>query len=470
LEAKEMEARQRPRNDRLARLMGEAGFTSHKAFARAVCKASAEAGTPVGCDHTSVSRWLHGTAPRPETASFIVTVLSRALGRQLCVADVGMAASMPVPTDLGLDYPSSPDEAIDVVARLWRADLDEASVLVKSAPSTGAWNNAPLGWLVAGATSRSRDDLAGPRAGSSDVERIRTTTNLFAQLDNRFGGGHARHALIQFLASDVDRLLRGRYRDKAGAELFSAAAEATLLAAWMSYDSGLHSLAQRYFIQALGLAQAGSDPLLPGTILDAMSHQATYLGRFREAANLARAARTGTQATATPTLTAHFYAMEARALARAGDAPGCELALSRAVTGFERRHPDDDPQWIRYFDDAELAAEFGHCLRDLGRPAAAARYAAQSLGSACGPRSDFFATLVLADAHLRAGDADQACHIALDALQLGQQLQSARCVSYLRDFRADLQPAADTRAFRDFKEQAAASVLWRQATAREVLS
>lgn len=201
-----------------------------------------------------------------------------------------------------------------------------------------------------------------------------------------------------------------------------------------------------------------------------MSHQATFLGRFREAANLARAARAGTQAVATPTLTAHFYAMEARALARVGDARGCDLALSQAVTGFERRRPDNDPEWIRYFDDAELAAEFGHCLRDLGRSAAAAQYAAQSVGSACGARSDFFATLVLADAHLRNGNADLACHVALGALQLGQQIKSARCVSYLREFRADLQPAVGTSAVRDFEEQAAASVLWRQATAKEVLS
>jgi hypothetical protein len=31
-------------------------------------------------------------------------------------------------------------------------------------------------------------------------------------------------------------------------------------------------------------------------------------------------------------------------------------------------------------------------------------------------RSDFFATLVLADAHLRAGDVEEACRMALDAL------------------------------------------------------
>src|SRR5215212_6696155 len=47
------------------------------------------------------------------------------------------------------------------------------------------------------------------------------------------------------------------------------------------------------------------DILLAGSILDAMSHQATFLGRAKEAANLARAARTGTRGYATATLTAH---------------------------------------------------------------------------------------------------------------------------------------------------------------------
>jgi hypothetical protein len=74
-----------------------------------------------------------------------------------------------------------------------------------------------------------------------------------------------------------------------GSALLSAVAGATLLAAWMTYDSApLSAQAQRYFIQALGLAQAGGNRLLGASILDAMSHQATYTGRFGEAADLAR--------------------------------------------------------------------------------------------------------------------------------------------------------------------------------------
>src|SRR6266702_7556997 len=82
---------------------------------------------------------------------------------------------------------------------------------------------------------------------------------------------------------------------------------------------------------ALALADAGNDRLLGASILDAMSHQATFTGRFTEAASLARAARAGTRGIATPTLTAHFHTMEARALARLSDAKACGHALSEAM-------------------------------------------------------------------------------------------------------------------------------------------
>jgi hypothetical protein len=246
--------------------------------------------------------------------------------------------------------------------------------------------------------------------------------------------------------------------------LLSAVAEATLLAAWMTYDSTpLSPQAQRYFIQALGLAQAGGNRLLAASILDAMSHQATYAGRFAEAANLARAGRAGTTGIATASMTAHFHAMEARALARLGDAKGCDRALAAAVTEHERRRPDDDPGWFKYFDEAELSAEFGHCLRDLGRPEDAARYAGRSVGIENGKfvRSDFFATMVLADSYLAAGEAEQACGTALAALAAGELIRSGRCVNYLKEFRGHLTRAEGTAAVRDFSEQAAGFRLWR---------
>jgi hypothetical protein len=372
--------------------------------------------------------------------------------------------------DAGLEYPGTPAQAAGNVSMLWRADLADQGVLERGLVTPAAWNDASLRWLVDPATGpgTGADSLGGVRVGMGDVVRFRATVELFAQLDDRFGGGHARQSLIQYLATDGERLLRGRYPEEVGSALFSAIAEATLLAAWMSYDATPSSPhAQRYFIQALGLANAAGDRLLGAGILDAMSHQATYIGRFGEAANLARAARTGTSGVATSTLTAHFHTMEARALARLGDAKACDRALAEAVREYERRRPEDDPGWFQYFDEAELAAEFGHCLRDLSRVSDAAEYASRSLGAAGDgtfARSDFFVTMVLADAYLRAGEPEQACETALVALTAGEQIRSGRCVNYLREFRDHLVRVGDTTSVKDFNDQALGSRLWRIAS------
>jgi transcriptional regulator with XRE-family HTH domain len=384
--------------------------------------------------------------------------------------------------DVGLHYPDTPTEAAGNLALLWQSDLHDATaqrdqggsgasrrafLLAGTALAASAWNDAALRWLVSAGRQHGSELAGGVHIGMADVARFRSTVDMFVQLDDRFGGGHARETLIQYLRTDAERLLRGRYTDAVGKALFSATAEATLLAAWMSYDSMPNSsLAQRYFIQALALAQAGNDRLLGASVLDAMSHQATYTGRFAEAANLARAAATGTRGVATATLTSHFHAMEARALARLGDAKGCDRALAEAIRKFEHRKPEADPAWIQYFDESELCAEFGHCLRDLGRATDAAQYASRSLVAVDGTfmRSDFFVTMVLADAHLAADELEQACSVALKALTAGEQIRSARCVDYLHEFRERLTAAGNSRSAVEFQEQAASSRLWRIAS------
>ncbi|KPI18697.1 hypothetical protein OK074_7891 [Actinobacteria bacterium OK074] len=364
-------------------------------------------------------------------------------------------------------YPPTPEDTFRTVDQLWRADLNGYEPLILSEPSQPAWSEASLRWLVAPEPSfPTAVPGNGVRVGLTDVATIKTTGGMFAELDDRFGGEHARHSLVQYLSRDVAPLLTGQYTEAVGRALFSTAAETTLLAAWMSYDACHHGLAQRYLLQALRLAQDGNDRRLAGSILSAMSHQATFLGHFTEAATLARAARMGISGVATPTLMAQFHAMEARALARTGDVRACELALAEATKALESRNNSDEPEWITYFDEAELAAEAAHCFRDVNRARHAVSHAENAM-SGSHVRSDFFATMVLADAHLRAGEPDEACRVALDALDLGEQLKSARCVAYLAEFRQHLARFDGTAAVRDFHEQATEHRLWTAAAGQE---
>ncbi|WP_030990171.1 hypothetical protein [Streptomyces sp. NRRL S-1813] len=403
-----------------------------------------------------IASWENGHSAPDE---FYGPVVCETLG--MCSAELGLGhltGQDSVFLDAG--YPASPDAAIASVDRLWRADLNGYAPLLQAQASEPAWSEASLRWLVApeAAFPKTMGDR-GPRVGLADVAVIKSTCDMFAQLDDQFGGDHARHSVIQYLSRDVAPLLSGRYTEFVGRVLFSTVAEATLLAGWMTYDACRHGLAQRYFLQALRLAQDGNDRRLAGSILSAMSHQATFLGQFTHAATLARAALMGVSAVATPTLRAQFHAMEARALARTGDRHACESALAAAAEALESCNTDDEPEWITYFDAAELAAEAAHCFRDV-RSARQAVSHAESAMSGSHVRSDFFATMVLADAHLHAGDAEEGCNVALDALDLGEQLRSARCVAYLAEFRQHLAVWGPTAAVREFHEQAAEHRLW----------
>ncbi|OLT11293.1 hypothetical protein BJF78_27315 [Pseudonocardia sp. CNS-139] len=327
-----------------------------------------------------------------------------------------------------------------------------------------------MAWLV-GALQKPTDTETGPgRIGLGDVRRLRSMRQTFDRLDSTFGGGHARTALIQYLNGELPRLMRAEMRGHVREQLFRASGESAQLAAWMSYDAGLHGLAQRYFIQALGFADAGEDRMLAASILDAMSHQASFLGRYKEAANLARAARLGTASAGVPILTSHFHIMEARALARIGDEAACDRAMGESIDNFGRHVDGDGPDWIGYFDAAELAAELSHCNRDLGRPERAIAFAKQALESTSGDyvRSDFFVAMVLADAHLDRGDVEEGCRAALDAFRVGEGLESARCRGYVDEFRARLVRHSKSATVRDFVEQASRSELWQPGdTARQ---
>jgi hypothetical protein len=87
----------------------------------------------------------------------------------------------------------------------------------------------------------------------------------------------------------------------------------------------------------------------------------------------------GISPVATPTLRAQFHAMETRALARTGDARACELALAAATKPLEGRNSDDEPEWISYFDEAELAAEAAHCFQDLNSARQAVAHASNAM-------------------------------------------------------------------------------------------
>ncbi|MFF5788160.1 regulator [Streptomyces sp. NPDC012693] len=492
---------QRIPNRQLAALIAEAGF-SHAGLARRVDQLGLEHGLDLRYDKTSVTRWLRGQQPRGTTPALIAEVFTRRLGRRLSAQDLGLDACAPVYA--GLEFAATPEEAVDIVSGLWRKDSGSHAELRKIAFTPAGLVVPSRDWLIGRADDRvARGDLPSPghhrasavtatataearlghdprvppqgrfsvprqrgtdrgpgqRVSSGDIAALRSVGELFRTLDHAYGGGHARQALVRYLEHEAEPMLRGTYGEAVGRRLFAAAADLTRLAGWTSYDIAAHGLAQRYFVQALRLAQAAGDRAYGSYVLLTMSCQAVYLGHGREAVQLARVAQQGVGPAAPPVVQAMLHAVEARGHAVLGEARACSASLVRAERALEAARPGDEvPYWARMFDEAQLADELGHCHRDLQqyRPAAQHAERALQLRAPGFARSRLFCRVVLATSRLALGELDQACALGAEAAQQASEMRSARAVEYVRDFERRLEPYRDAAAARTYRDRVAA--------------
>ncbi|MFJ5043478.1 regulator [Streptomyces sp. NPDC088719] len=324
-------------------------------------------------------------------------------------------------------------------------------------PTAGAPTGA--GALPVVPRQRQTDRGPGQRVGGGDVAALRSVGELFRTLDHAYGGGHARQALVRYLEHEAEPMLRGTYGEATGRRLFAAVADLTRLAGWTSYDIAAHGLAQRYFVQALRLAQAAGDRGYGAYVLITMSRQAVYLGHGREAVQLARVAQQGVGSAAPLLVQSLLHAVEARGHAVLGEARSCTAALTRAEHALETARPGDEvPHWARDFDEAQLADELGHCHRDLQQYRAAAQHAERSLQlrAPAYARSRLFCRVVLASARLGLGELDQACLLGAEAAQQAAEMRSVRATEYVRAFERSLEPYRDAAAVRGYRDRVAA--------------
>ncbi|MFF3289223.1 transcriptional regulator [Streptomyces sp. NPDC003023] len=440
-------------NERLYALIQEAGC-SNAGLARRVNTMGAERGLDLRYDKTSVARWLRGQQPRGRAPGVIAEALGRKLGRPVSVEEIGMASGGNLAGGIGLQFASTVTGAIEQVCELWRGDAGRGEGLSGSAVAVSAHVEPSRDWLITQVDAQVAR-TAGARVGTADVDAVRAMTAALTEMDHRFGSGHVRPVVVHYLNSVVAGLLAGSYREAVGRELFAAVARLTELAGYMAVDTGRPGLAQRYYIQALRLAQAAGDRAYGGYVLAAsMSHLAAELGSPREVAQLARAAQEGARGRVTARVQAMFHAAEARGHALLGDARTCHEVAGRAVTALERADAGsgDDPVWITHFDRAYLADELAHCYRDLGHAQTAARHAADALDGhpESRARRRAIGLVLLASAQVQQREVEQACYTGTRAVELLGTLRSSRGAEYLDDLLLRMQPYAQEPVVREF--------------------
>ncbi|MBW1599970.1 MFS transporter [Streptomyces sp. JJ38] len=469
-------------NEKLGTVLALAGI-SNAGLARRVNDLGAQRGLSLRYDKTSVARWVSkGMVPQGAAPHLIAAAIGSKLGRPVPLHEIGLADADPAP-EIGLAFPRDVGAAVKSATDLYRLDLagrrGSGSVWQSLAGSfaVSAYATPASRWLINPADSsvareaRAEEPGARPfggpgpgvgsepvRVGHSDVAKLREAAEEARRWDSKYGGGDWRSSMVpECLRVDATPLLLGAYSDEVGRALFGATAELTRLAGWMAFDTGQQEAAQRYYIQALRLARAAADVPFGGYVLASMSLQATYRGFADEGVDLAQAALERNRSIATDRVMSFFHLVEARAHAKADDAPACGAALAAAESRLERaRDGDPDPSWLDFYSSDRLAADAAECYRDLRAPRQVRRFTEQALSK---PTEEFVRShglrlLVSAVAELESGNLDAACAAGTRAVEVAGRISSARTTEYVRDLLHRMEPYGDNPRVAEFRERA----------------
>ncbi|MBT2509626.1 hypothetical protein J7I98_27890 [Streptomyces sp. ISL-98] len=449
-----MNAGKRP-NEQLGSWFVRSGWSKGE-LARQVNRRARQMGAHhISTDTSRVRRWLDGEQPREPIPRILSELFSERFGSVVAVEDLGLRTAHQSPSVSGVDLPWAGPQTVALLSEFSRSDLMLARrgfLGTSLALAAGPALIEPMQrWLVPvppgepghpepAAVSRRPSRLSKP-----ELDLLESTTMMFRQWDAQCGGGLRRKAVVGQL-HEVTDLLQEPQPEATSKRLFKCAAELAELAGWMSYDVGLQPTAQKYFVLALHAAKEAGDKPLGSYVLSSMSRQMIHLGRPDDALELIHLAQYGSRDCATPRTQAMLYAMEARAYANIGQPSKCKRAVRMAEETFADSGIDGEPEpdWIRFFSEAELNGENAHSYRDLayvaGRSPTYASLAEPVMTRAVDlfgkddehQRSYALNLIGMATVHLLKREPEQSVVLAGQALGVAKRVRSERVNNRLR--------------------------------------
>jgi tetratricopeptide (TPR) repeat protein len=393
-------------------------------------------GVNMACRREKVWRWEHGVTPEPAAQH----ALAGALGLEPDVVEMH-----PWPRWLLLVGPAEP------VGGPWVAQTtrDVLTSVAESAPVDRR------GFLLLSATGLARNwssaeaarlpDLDEARVSGEAVDHLQARVEELWRLDDALGGDRCLEAGAADLRL-VERLIRrAGYSAEVGPRLYSLAAAMARFCGWAAFDAGREAAAQRYWHAGLRAAAAAGDVDQGVYLLSNLALQAAYAGDGLEAVALLDVARRHVDPAAR-TVLAMVDCWAVRGLAAAGNAKAAASTLNRADDRWDRRRPEDDPDWVYWMPQPSLTAEAGTALLDIGDVDAAERSLTAGLSTLDGDavRDRNLYLVRLAEVRLRTGRLDEATATAREAVTAAAELDSTRVRRQVGHL-LDQLPAAEPR-------------------------
>jgi transcriptional regulator with XRE-family HTH domain len=370
-------------------------------------------------DKAHLSRVLNGQ--KPASAE-----LARRLDDELCADGALIAAAIATgglsPVDLHSERWGKRDAA-ELSAMLAAATVDSANA-VRLAHQ----------WLITD-PPQLVDIAAGRRVGESMAAKLEQRVIQLRRLDDHLGGGDLAALVESELAATTRLLGEASYVESVGRRLLVAVGELAQLAGWTLSDAGQFQAAARAYLAGVYAAHAAGDVPLAANLLSSLSYQVANVGKPGDAVLLARSAYQGTRHTATPRTRALLADRVAWAHAKAGESTATDRALGLADEQLEQADGYEDPDWVYWVSRDELDVMAGRCFAELRRPLKAEPL----LSSVLSRYDNSFAReralylTWLADTYVYAGEVEQAAATATEALELSEQVNSARAHARVND-------------------------------------
>ncbi|WP_446034378.1 hypothetical protein [Streptomyces olivaceus] len=404
------------------------GKRSPAEFAAAVRRAAREIGERVSCDARYVGRVEAGEIRCPNYA-YERVFLHMFPGRTL--TDLGFAprASVRGRQARAAGETRSTDEPYDTHdTHETYDDNEESDVLRRAFMTSGATVAAaslgPLG-LALDAAAAGRPVR---RAGPDEADALEEAVRRIRLLDDRHGADGLYRRAGAPLRTAYALLDAGASRQATADRLCTGAGELAISVGWLAHDSGRFDDARSHYAEALATSRMTGDPGLEAHAFCNMAFLARDAARPREAVRAAQAAQRAAGPLGSARLMSLLALREAGGWAGLADRVGCEQALGRAQSFFERGPSDTDPEWMSFYGAAELAGLEAQCWSALGDWSRAARHArrAADLQDPHFTRNLALYSAELADDLARGGRPDEAAAAGMRVLDLLGEVQSSR--------------------------------------------
>ncbi|WP_172388016.1 helix-turn-helix transcriptional regulator [Streptomyces sp. MNP-20] len=416
---------------------------SQEELARRIRRAAARHGLRSGTRGSRISKWETGRATPDQDES--QPLIAEVFGIDYAaVAHLGWPHWLP-----GQDkpLPLGPRNAIPALREALMTSLDRRSFL---AYTSGALAVLAHQWAV---TEPGRFPRPMPH-GAADIEMVTWMETSGAELvrlatERR---EHTHRLLTEHLTTVTGIINEGHYTRPVEKRLHTLAASLSQAIAWQRFDERRHASAGRFWHAALHNAHTAGQRDLGAGILSDLAYQLLWLKDARGAVDILDHAIPRTQH---PTARSLLHLRQARALAVLNEGGRCRRALTASEKALETPSYDPPPAWCAWMGMADVAADGGRCLADLGQRRRAHQLMDEGIALLPETRSKTRAVFLTyqAETYLRDGEPEIAARTATRSLDLASRINAPRCVTMVRDLEPDLSAYARTTAVGELLER-----------------